>query len=112
VCDFVGALARSRRVVCSCLAFCVVVVALLFSVPFGMIPACSFYNLKEVQGYKMCDMWCDPCWRRSLEASGGPYPVATWSALWRHGVDTSSVVATCPGMCATVRGVVFCLLVL
>jgi hypothetical protein len=48
----------------------------------------------------------DPCWRRSPEASGGPYPVATWSALWRHGVGTSGIIATCPGMCATVEGVV------
>jgi hypothetical protein len=41
---------------------CVVVVVLsvylwlgcvVFGGPFGMIPACSFYSLKEVQGYKM-----------------------------------------------------------
>jgi hypothetical protein len=28
--------------------------------------------------------------------------VATWSALWRHGVGTSGIVATCPDMCTTV----------
>jgi hypothetical protein len=50
--------------------------------------------------------WCDPCWWRSLEASGGRYPVVTWSALWRHDVGTSGTAATCPGMCATVDGVV------
>jgi hypothetical protein len=32
--------------------------------------------------------------------------MATWSALWRHGVGTSGIVATCPSMCATVEGVV------
>jgi hypothetical protein len=32
--------------------------------------------------------------------------VATWSALWRHGVGTSGMVAACPGMCATIKGVV------
>jgi hypothetical protein len=36
----------------------------------------------------------------------GPYPVAMWSALWRHGGGTSGTAATCPGMCATVGGVV------
>jgi hypothetical protein len=34
-------------------SLCVVVVVLLFLVPFGMIPACFFYSLKEVQSYKM-----------------------------------------------------------
>jgi hypothetical protein len=41
VCDSAGALARSKRVVCSCIAL------------LGTVPACSFYSLKEVQGYKM-----------------------------------------------------------
>jgi hypothetical protein len=41
VCDSTDALARSRRVICLCAA------------PFGTVPACSFYSLKEVQGYKM-----------------------------------------------------------
>jgi hypothetical protein len=39
MCDFVGAHTRSRRVVCLCV--------------FRTVPACSFYSLKEVQGYKM-----------------------------------------------------------
>jgi hypothetical protein len=55
VCDSTGALARSRRVVCSCLALCRCgrSSSSSFSVSLGMIPACSFYSLKEVQGYKM-----------------------------------------------------------
>jgi hypothetical protein len=32
--------------------------------------------------------------------------MATWSTLWRNGAGTSSIVATCPGMCTTVGGVV------
>jgi hypothetical protein len=51
-------------------------------------------------------MRCDPCWRGSPEASGEPYPVITWAALWRHDVGTSVTVATCPGMRATIEGVV------
>jgi hypothetical protein len=46
------------------------------------------------------------CWyvgRSLLEKQprglGGPYPVATRSVLWRHGVGTSGTAATCPGMC-------------
>jgi hypothetical protein len=48
------------------------------------------------------------CWHVvwSPEASGGPYPVATWSVLWRHGVGTSGTAATCPGMWTTAEGVV------
>jgi hypothetical protein len=42
VCDSAGALARSRRVVCSCVSSFL-----------RAVPACSFYSLKEVQGYKM-----------------------------------------------------------
>jgi hypothetical protein len=42
VCDSARALARSRRVVYSCVAFF-----------FRTVPACSFYSLKEVQGYKV-----------------------------------------------------------
>jgi hypothetical protein len=34
------------------LFLCAVVVPLFFG-PFGMIPTCSFYRLKEVQGYKI-----------------------------------------------------------
>jgi hypothetical protein len=41
VCDSASALARSRRVICLCV------------VVFGTVPACSFYSLKEVQGYNM-----------------------------------------------------------
>jgi hypothetical protein len=51
-------------------------------------------------------MWCDPCWRRSPEASGRPYLMAIWSALWRHGVGTSGTVAIGLGMCTTIEGVV------
>jgi hypothetical protein len=44
VCDSAGVLARSRRVICfMCLC----------PVSIGTVPACSFYSLKEVQGYKM-----------------------------------------------------------
>jgi hypothetical protein len=59
VCDSASALARSRRVICSCVVSpCVVVVVvfccrcLLWS-SVGMVHACFFYSLKEVQGYKM-----------------------------------------------------------
>jgi hypothetical protein len=34
-----------------------------------MVPACSFYSLKEVQGYRMSVR--DPCWGSSPGASGG-----------------------------------------
>jgi hypothetical protein len=40
VCDSARALARSRRVVCLCVAFF-----------FRTVPTCSFYSLKEVHGY-------------------------------------------------------------
>jgi hypothetical protein len=48
VCDSVGALARSKRVICSS----------ILCLSCGTVPACSFYSLKEVQGYKMlvCDV--------------------------------------------------------
>jgi hypothetical protein len=36
---------------------------------------------------------------------GGPYPVVTWVALWRHGVGSSGSIATCLGMRTTVDGV-------
>jgi hypothetical protein len=50
--DFAGALPRSRRVIYSCLALCCYGRCSFFLSP-GMIPACSFYSLKEVQGYKI-----------------------------------------------------------
>jgi hypothetical protein len=50
-------------------------------------------------------MVCPYRWS-SLEASEGPYLVATWSVLWRHGVGTSDTAATSSGTCATVEGVV------
>jgi hypothetical protein len=53
VCDSVGALARSRRVIYSCLALCCVGGCSYFFPSLGMIPACFFYSLKEVQGYNM-----------------------------------------------------------
>jgi hypothetical protein len=43
VCDFVGALARSKRVICSS----------VLCLSCGTVPACSFYSLKEMQGYKI-----------------------------------------------------------
>jgi hypothetical protein len=43
VCDSVGALARSRRVICSS----------VLCLSCETVPACSFYSLKEVQGYKI-----------------------------------------------------------
>jgi hypothetical protein len=54
VCDFAGDLARSRRVSCSCLVLCCCGGSFFFFfLSLGTIPACSFYSLKEVQGYKM-----------------------------------------------------------
>jgi hypothetical protein len=58
VCDSPGGLARSRRVACLYLAlYCCDGCSFgSFSVGLsrvGMIPACSFYSLKEVQSYKM-----------------------------------------------------------
>jgi hypothetical protein len=50
--DSAGALARSRRVICSYLALCCCGRCSFFLSP-GMISACSFYSLKEVQGYKI-----------------------------------------------------------
>jgi hypothetical protein len=47
-----------------------------------------------------------PCLWRSLEASEGPYLVAAWSVLWRHGVGTPGTTATCSSMCAAAEGVV------
>jgi hypothetical protein len=47
VCDPAGALARFRRVIYLCLALCCCGGCSLFR-PLGMIPACSFYCLKEV----------------------------------------------------------------
>jgi hypothetical protein len=41
VSDSAGALARPRRVICSCV-MCL-----------GTVPACFFYSLKEAHGYKM-----------------------------------------------------------
>jgi hypothetical protein len=69
------------------------------------VPACSFYSLKEVQGYKMLVRGRSLLEKppRGLE---GPYPAATWSALWRHGIGTSGTAATWLGMRATAEGVV------
>jgi hypothetical protein len=52
VCDSAGALARFKRVICSCLGLCCCGGCSFFRSP-GMIPARSFYSLKKVQGYKM-----------------------------------------------------------
>jgi hypothetical protein len=50
-CDSAGDLTRSRRVVCSWM--CLVLLHCSWSPLFRTISACSFYSLKEVQGYKM-----------------------------------------------------------
>jgi hypothetical protein len=49
--DSASALARSRRVICSCLALCCC--GRCFFLSPRIIPACSFYSFKYVQGYKM-----------------------------------------------------------
>jgi hypothetical protein len=51
-CDSAGDLARSRRVVCSCV-YLVLFRCSWSSSPSETVPACSFYSIKEVQGYKM-----------------------------------------------------------
>jgi hypothetical protein len=43
------------------------------------------------------------------EASGGPYPVAAWFVLQRHGAGTFSIVATCPGMRTTMAFICCCM---
>jgi hypothetical protein len=51
VCDPTGALTRSRRVVRLCIVLCLCEAFCFFSRR-RTVPACSFYSLKEVQGYK------------------------------------------------------------
>jgi hypothetical protein len=78
-CDPFESLARSRRVACLCVVSCLCEgFTTCFSVFSRMVLACSFYSLKEVQGYKM---WCvgDPCWGSSPRASGG-------LIRWRRGL--------------------------
>jgi hypothetical protein len=94
VCDSVGGLARSRRVSCSCRALCCCG-GTSFRHPPGTIPACFFYSLKEVQGYKMLAYGVtllveDP------EASEGPYPVG-------HDMH-------CGGMASTLLALLLCVL--
>jgi hypothetical protein len=68
-CDPSGFLARSRRVACLCVVSCLCegFTTSLFRVS-RMVPACSFYSLKEVQGYKIL------CVREIIvgEAASGP----------------------------------------
>jgi hypothetical protein len=75
VCDSAGALARSRRVICSC-------VCLFFSF-FPLLERSLYAPFIVSRRCRVIKCWygCDPCWRRSPEASRGPYPVATWSVL-------------------------------
>jgi hypothetical protein len=67
--------------VCSCVISCLCEgFTTCFPVFSRMVPACSFYSLEEVQGYRM--LVCG----RSLpgkqpEGLGGSYPVASWSVL-------------------------------
>jgi hypothetical protein len=76
-------------------------VSVCFLVP-RTVPACSFYSLKEVQCYKM--LVCGAILERErAEASGGPYPMASWPALWRHGVGTSGTAATCQAWAPLLR---------
>jgi hypothetical protein len=51
VCDSASALTRSRKVIGSCVVLVLCCGCLLVLV--GTVPACSFYSLKEVQGYRM-----------------------------------------------------------
>jgi hypothetical protein len=83
----------------------VVVVLLLFSISLERSLHAPFIDSRRCRVTKC---WHAVClyWWRSLEASGGPYPVATWSILRRHGVSTSSTAVTCSSMCATAEGVV------
>jgi hypothetical protein len=55
VCDSASALARSRRVISSCLAFVLLWWLFFFRSRQSprMILACSFHSLMEVQGYKI-----------------------------------------------------------
>jgi hypothetical protein len=85
-CDPSGFLARSRRVACLCVVSCLCegFTTSLFCVS-RMVHACSFYSLKEVQGYKML------CVREILvgEAASGP----------RGALSGSVVVGTVEAWC-------------
>jgi hypothetical protein len=91
---------------CAHVLFCACVRVPLFFRPCPRtVPACSFYSLKEVQGYKML-VHGRSLLEKQPQGLGGPYPVATLYALWRHGVGTSGTPATWLGMRAIVEGVV------
>jgi hypothetical protein len=60
----------------------------VFSSPFGMIPACSFYSLKKVQGYNNVGTRCD------LAGWGARKPLKDliWWRHDRYGGGMASVV--------------------
>jgi hypothetical protein len=89
VCDPFGFLTRSRRIACLCVVSCLCegFTTSLFRVS-RMVLACSFYSLKEVQGYKML------CVRESLvgEAASGPRGGLIWRRCGRYCRGMASVL--------------------
>jgi hypothetical protein len=70
-----------------------------------MIPACSFYSLKEVHGYMILAYGVT----LPVEEPGGLERALSGGGVVRtmeHGVGTSGTAATCSGTCATAEGVV------
>jgi hypothetical protein len=80
--DPAGALARSRRVVCSCIALCLCEVSSFFFAP--VLERSLHAPFIASRRYRVTRYWCvgDPCWRSSPEASGG-------LIRWRRGLYCS-----------------------
>jgi hypothetical protein len=79
------------------LCVAMVVVLLLFSrSPPGMVPACSFYRLKEVQGYKMLACGVEPGGlRRALSGGDVVRTMEAWSRYFWHCCYVSRHVDHC-----------------
>jgi hypothetical protein len=104
-----GCLTRSRRVIGSCLAWycCDGCSFSFFLLPLERSLHAPFIVSRRCRVIK--------CWRvvwpllEEPRGLGGPYLVATWPILWRHGVGTFGTACYVSGMGTTIGGVVFVL---
>jgi hypothetical protein len=72
------------------LSVCLRLGCVVFGGPFGMIPTCSFYSLKEVQGYKMLVYGVTSLvkkpgrLKRALSGGGMVHTVEAWRRYFWH----------------------------
>jgi hypothetical protein len=83
VCDPTGALARSRRVMRSCIVLCLCEGSSFFLFFLFLLERSLYAPFIASSRCRVTRCWYvgDPCWRSSPGASGVPYLVATWSVL-------------------------------